>query len=224
VELLAPLCAAIVIVDVFSFSTALDVALSRGASVLPYRWKDDSAQAFALSKGAPLAGKRSSGGFSLSPASLESLPHGSALVLPSPNGSTLSLGTGQTPTFSACLRNAPAVARRLPALGSPIAVIAAGETWSGGALRPCVEDLAGAGAVLAEIGGSLSPEAELAVAAFERFRQRLPEVLGQCASGQELIQRGFTRDVELAAEYGSSECVPMLREDRFVNGAAGTLG
>ncbi len=145
-------------------------------------------------------------------------------MLPSPNGSTLSLGTGQTPTFSACLRNAPAVARRLPALGSPIAVIAAGETWSGGALRPCVEDLAGAGAVLAEIGGSLSPEAELAVAAFERFRQRLPEVLGQCASGQELIQRGFTRDVELAAEYGSSECVPMLREDRFVNGAAGTLG
>ena len=42
---------AVVIVDVLSFSTAVDIALSKGASVLPYRWKDDSAKRFAAEKG-----------------------------------------------------------------------------------------------------------------------------------------------------------------------------
>lgn len=41
IQYLAPSCQAVVIMDVLSFSTAVDVALERGASVLPYRWKDD---------------------------------------------------------------------------------------------------------------------------------------------------------------------------------------
>jgi 2-phosphosulfolactate phosphatase len=45
---------AVVIVDVLSFSTAVDIALSKGASVLPYRWKDDSAKRFAAEKGGKL--------------------------------------------------------------------------------------------------------------------------------------------------------------------------
>ena len=81
---------AIVIVDVLSFSTAVDIALSNGASVLPYRWKDTSAKQFAADKGAILAGGRGDGGaYTLSPASLRSIPAETLLVLPSPNGSTL---------------------------------------------------------------------------------------------------------------------------------------
>ncbi len=49
----------VVVVDVTSFSTAVDVAVSRGAVVYPYRWKDDSAREFAVSKGAYLACRRS---------------------------------------------------------------------------------------------------------------------------------------------------------------------
>jgi 2-phosphosulfolactate phosphatase len=216
---LQPAADAIVIVDVLSFSTAVDIALSNGAAVLPYRWKDDSAKQFAAEKGAVLAdGRRAGGTYTLSPASLRSIPAGTLLVLPSPNGSTLSLSTGSVPTFTACLRNAPAVARQAKACGPHVSVIPAGERWNDGSLRPCLEDLIGAGAVLAELPGTLSPEAEAAVAAFSHFQGNLMETLLGCRSGKELVQRGFALDVELASEYAVSSAAPRLVNDRFTPG------
>jgi len=216
---LQPSSDAVVIVDVLSFSTAVDIVLSNGASVLPYRWKDDSARRFAAEKGAALAdGRGTDGEYSLSPASLRSIPPHTLLVLPSPNGSTLSLAAGGIPTFTACLRNAPAVARRAVACGPRIAVIPAGERWHDSSLRPCLEDLIGAGSVLAELPGTLSPEAEIAIAAFARFRQNLRETLLRCGSGKELVQRGFALDVELAAEYAVSPVAPLLANERFIDG------
>jgi 2-phosphosulfolactate phosphatase len=213
----APTSDAVVIVDVLSFSTAVDIAVSNGASVLPYRWKDDSAKRFAKEKLALLASDRTSAGYSLSPASLRSIAPRTALVLPSPNGSTLSLSTNGVTTFTACLRNAPAVARRAVECGFRIAVIPAGERWDDGSLRPCLEDLIGAGAVLAEMSGTLSPEAEAAVSAFAHFRQSLVDAICQCGSGKELVRRGFAADVELAAEYAVSPAAPVLAGDRFVD-------
>ena len=96
------------IIDVLSFSTAVDIALSRGALVWPYLYKDHRASDYALDKQAILAGPRSHERPSLSPASLQALAANSRLVLPSPNGATLSTLTGQTPTLSVCLRNAQA--------------------------------------------------------------------------------------------------------------------
>jgi 2-phosphosulfolactate phosphatase len=209
---------AIVIVDVLSFTTALDIAVSNGARVFPYRWKDDSAKAFALSRNAILAGnRREREAFSLAPASLRAIPAGTALVLPSPNGSTLSLHVKSVPTFAACLRNAPAVARQASLRGSRIAVIPAGERWSDDSLRPCVEDLVGAGAVLASLPGTMSPEAELAVAAFLACRDTLRERLSTCGSGRELIGRGFPEDIELAAEYAVSSAAPILLGECYVD-------
>ncbi|MGA2742439.1 MAG: 2-phosphosulfolactate phosphatase, partial [Bryobacteraceae bacterium] len=158
-------------------------------SVLPYRWRDGSAEAFAKSKGALLASPRSAGGYSLSPPSLLSIPAGTALVLPSPNGSTFCLLAGAATTFTACLRNCRAVAAATRAHGSRIAVVPAGEQWGDGALRPAIEDLIGAGAVLACLPGRLSPEAETAVAAFERFLHHLHDALARSTSGKELIER-----------------------------------
>ena len=215
---LAPISDAVVIVDVLSFSTAVDIAVANGASVLPYPWRDASAEALAGSKGAMLASARSAvGEYSLSPASLESIPRHTALVLPSPNGSALSLRAGTILTFTACFRNCAAVAARAARYGRRIAVIPAGEQWSDGSLRPAMEDLTGAGAVLARLPGRLSLEAELAVAAFERFRDNLQDALERSISGRQLLERGFARDIELAAAYGSSAAVPLLQGDRFVN-------
>ena len=214
---LKPAADAIVIVDVLSFSTAVDIALSNGAAVLPYRWKDDSAKQFAAEKGAVLAdGRRAGGTYTLSPASLRSIPAGTVIVLPSPNGSTLALSTGGVPAFTACLRNAPAVARQAMACGPRIAVIPAGERWNDGSLRPCLEDLIGACAVLAELPGTLSPEAESAVATFSHFRRNLAETLLGCGSCKELVQRGFALDVDLAADYAVSSIAPRLVNDRFI--------
>jgi 2-phosphosulfolactate phosphatase len=214
---LAPISGAVVIVDVLSFSTAVDIAISNGASILPYPCKDDSAAAFAETKGAQLARGRPDGGHSLSPASLRMIPAGSALVLPSPNGSALSWAANHPRTFTACLRNAPAVATHLAATAGSVAVIPAGERWNDHTLRPCLEDWIGAGAVLSALPGMRSPEAELAVAAFEHFRHNLASALAGCASGLELIESGFRCDVELASEYAISSAVPVLAGDRFID-------
>jgi len=209
---------AIIIVDVLSFSTAVDIAVSKGASVYPYRWKHDSAKQFARAKHALLAdNRRSADEFSLSPSSLRTITAGSALVLPSPNGSSLSLSTGRLPTFTACLRNAPQVAKRAARRGSRVAVIPAGERWQNDSMRPCVEDLVGAGSVLAALPGTRSPEADLAISAFLNSRRNLVEVISSCSSGRELIEAGFLQDVELAAEYAVSSTAPVLVQECFVN-------
>src|SRR5512132_790955 len=97
VEILSPIVDVVVLVDVLSFTTCVDIATARGARVYPYRWKDATAAEFADSVGAVLAGTRSSEQLSLSPASLQRATPGTRVVLPSPNGATLSGLTGRTP-------------------------------------------------------------------------------------------------------------------------------
>ncbi|MBD1825078.1 2-phosphosulfolactate phosphatase [Cyanobacteria bacterium FACHB-DQ100] len=214
---LAPISDVVIIVDVLSFSTCIEIANRRGAIVFPYQWKDESANAFARSVGAEIAEKRGSGRYSLSPTSLLLIEPGTRLVLPSPNGSSLSRITGTTPTLTGCLRNHQAVAIAAMQYGRRIAVIPAGETWENGSLRPSFEDLIGAGAVINGLNGSRSPEAELAVAAYEGVLRSLNHLIKQCSSGQELIQRGFEQDVELAAEINVSDCVPTLMNGAYTN-------
>ncbi|EYB67663.1 hypothetical protein DEIPH_ctg033orf0082 [Deinococcus phoenicis] len=219
---LAPLADAVVIVDVLSFSTCVDVGVSRGAAVLPFRWRDARAAAFAAERGAWLAGERSVGGPSLSPASLLSLAPGSRLVLPSPNGGTLcalAQEAGGAAVFAACLRNAAAVGAWLRERCSRVLVVPAGERWPDGTLRPALEDLLGAGAVVNALGLSPSPEAEGARAVFRALRERLPGVLAACSSGTELTERGFPEDLTLAAELNVSRSVPLLRGGAFVDAA-----
>jgi 2-phosphosulfolactate phosphatase len=217
-EALGPDARIIVIVDVLSFCTCVEVATGRGAEVLPYRWRDDTAAPSAHQQRAVLAdGHRRADKYSLSPTSLAGIPSGTRLVLPSPNGATLSLRAGaMATTVAACLRNAAAVARFARSLSGPVAVIGCGERWPDGSLRPCWEDLVGAGAVVAELPGPRSPEAEAACLAFRGAQADLPGRLRACSSGRELIERGFTADVELAAQFGESECVPVLFGEAFI--------
>ena len=140
VELLRDRAAVVVVVDVLSFSTAVDVAVHRQARIHPFPYGDeDAARAEAARVGARLAASRKPGGqLSLSPASLMKLNPGERLLLPSPNGSRLSLACGRAAVLAGCLRNAAAVAAKAVALaeGRDIAVIPAGELWPDGSLRP----------------------------------------------------------------------------------------
>ncbi len=216
---LLPDSRAVVIVDVLSFSTSVNVAAGNGAIVYPYRSRDASAAAFARSRNAVMANttrKFDGGGFSLSPSSLVEIPAGTALVLPSPNGSTLSLSTGDIPTFAGCLRNATALAGVLRRYGTGISIIPAGERWKKQqTLRPAIEDLIGAGAVIHALEGTRSPEAETAAAVFAAFRDELESVLRASGSGKELIGRGFAEDVRLAAALDTSRCVPVLKDGAY---------
>ncbi|MCB5176607.1 2-phosphosulfolactate phosphatase [Microvirga lenta] len=220
IEALLGRVAAVVIVDVLSFSTAVDVAVSKGATVYPFPYGErEAAQREAERLGAVLARpRRAAGGqFSLSPASLATVPDGMRLMLPSPNGSRLSLSCGGTPVLAGCLRNAAAVARaaRIVAGEGAIGVVPAGELWPDGSLRPAVEDLLGAGAILHHLDGSLSAEAEIARAAYRAVGADLPRLIRASMSGRELIDGGFGSDVEMALESGISACAPVLRDGAY---------
>lgn len=217
---LAPISEVVVIVDVLSFSSCVEVGTNNGAIIFPYAFRDESVVDYANSIQAELATHRqdwSTNKYSLSPVSLMNIPAGTRLVLPSPNGSTLTLLTGSTPTLSGCLRNCEAVARFTQRFGSKIAVIPAGERWKeDGSLRPAFEDLVGAGAILSYLDGSLSPEAAIALQSFQAFRQNLLGHLQQCSSGKELISKNFAADVELAAAFNVSRCVPLFTDNAYI--------
>lgn len=216
---LAPISDVVIIVDVLSFSTCIDIATNNKAIIFPYKWQDESALSYAKSMNAELASQKrqSRGGYSLSPTSMLDIPGGTKLVLPSPNGASLTLRTGRTPTLAGCLRNAEAIANFAQSYGKRIAVIPCGEKWENGSLRPALEDLIGAGAILSCCKGKLSPEAAGAVAVFQRLKDNLITTLRQCSSGKELIARGFATDIELAADINSSNCVPLFTDHAYTN-------
>jgi 2-phosphosulfolactate phosphatase len=88
-------------------------------------------------------------------------------------------------------------------------------------LRPAWEDWVGAGAILEQLAkltlpiDQFSPEAQLAMTAFQSVRPKLAAQLRQCVSGQELLERGFAQDIELAAEWQVSANAPRLLEQTF---------
>lgn len=205
-----------VVVDVLRFTTTVEAAVSRGVAVYPYRWRDATAAAFASSVDAVLAGGRDSDGPSLSPASMDALAPGTSVVLPSPNGSACAILASEAGAgvVAGCLRNAAATGAWADQAEGPVTVIACGEKWPDGSLRPSVEDLIRAGAILGSMSGGWSPEARAAISAFRGAEHILPQVLSQCASGRELSGRGWQRDVEYAAQLSASATVPV-----FTNGA-----
>jgi 2-phosphosulfolactate phosphatase len=223
VKALAPISEVVAIVDVLSFSTAVDVATGRGAEVIPYGGSDENAAAFAEANNAVLAARqRGDSGYSLSPTSLLSISPGERLVLPSPNGSALTALTVEVApsavVLAGCLRNVGSVARAAAQFGRRIAIVPAGERWPiDQSLRPAVEDLIGAGALVARLPGTRSPEAAAAVAAYETAKSRLADFLRRCGSGRELIERGFAADVDLAAQLDVSDSVPRLIDGAFKN-------
>lgn len=220
----------LVIVDVLSFTTSVTVAVEAGTHVFPYRWRDESAVRFAEQMDAALAvGRRAAteaSPWSLSPAALRRAPFVPRLVLPSPNGSAIAAAAGEGSTVvAASLRNATAVGRWLAAQGfglidRPVAVIAAGEKWPDGSLRPAFEDLLGAGSVitaLLECGGQTpSPEAAMASTAFTGIHDPRPAIASS-SSGRELGVAGFTEDVAIATELDASQVVPLLTGGAFVD-------
>lgn len=203
----------IIVVDVFSFTTCVDVAASRGASILPFPWhgwNDEGAAEFARAQGAELAGKRRLSRYSLAPESYLDAPAGLQCVLPSPNGAAVTLAAAAVAPviLAGCLRNARAVASAATRIGTSFNVIPTGERWPDGSLRPALEDWLGAGAILQWLPGERSPEADSAVALFERHREQLVETLEACGSGRELDGRGHHTDKIIAGQLDVSTTVP----------------
>jgi 2-phosphosulfolactate phosphatase len=188
----------LVVVDVLSFSTAVDIAISAGAFVKASTSSvcaDEEARQFGALSAVSRKKRSDAMPYSLSPDTLSALPAGTRLILPSPNGATL-ISQAQdlrVPIIvTACLRNAEAVGEfvRVRAGGGIVAVVSAGERWSDGSLRPALEDDLGAGAVLACLNlKRASPEANTVSRTFLHAKGQISQTIEACVSGRELIER-----------------------------------
>jgi 2-phosphosulfolactate phosphatase len=217
----------IVIVDALSFTSAVATAVAHGIDIYPLSEEEDAA-AFARLKQADLAVRRPDvprlGTFSLSPQTFERDLRGSRVVVASPNGATCARIARDVPyVFAASLLNAEAVAGAVRGILDETercaTIVACGERWSDGGddggLRFAVEDHVAAGAVISYIGADCSPEARAARAAYEGAVGDLLGLLLDCASGRELIDRGYEADVRFCAKINAYDSVPELRSERF---------
>ena len=217
----------VVVVDVFSFSTTLSIAVSRDFTCLVYSGAEIESLGgpamAAIRLGAkPLSRQRgvAPGQVSLSPASLLAAEPGQRVVFTSLNGATVVGAAAKAPALLVgAPRNATASAELAAGMlartrAGRITVVACGERWTSvepgvEGLRPAVEDWLGAGSIcaaLADRGYSLSAEARLACAAW-----RAPtslEDLAECVSARELRAAGFAADVRLALEVDLDTKVP----------------
>ncbi|KQY55299.1 hypothetical protein ASD11_17250 [Aeromicrobium sp. Root495] len=124
----------------------------------------------------------------------------------------------------ASLRNARAVADWLAREHDPetatVAVIACGEHWPDGTLRPGLEDLWGAGAVLSALEDldwpGLSPEAAMAADAYRLIAGREPGHLLASSSGEAHAAAGRELALDMAAQVSVDSVVPILSSRGFV--------
>ncbi len=227
----------VVVVDVLSFSTSVVEVVARDGIAFCYSPEELDEQggrdragsihdAVVLSKQRNVA----PGEVSLSPASLRSISFGERVVMTSLNGGRCTAAAADAPWVGiGCLTNRVAVARRVEGLladgaATRCTVVPCAEVWSGPfmasqvgdlgssaiPLRPSVEDLLGAGAIVAALGPQLprSVEATIAAATFGSHSGRLASVLQGCVSGRELRERGFHEDVEIATQLDAHAVVP----------------
>jgi 2-phosphosulfolactate phosphatase len=219
----------VVVVDVLRFTSTVVTATAAGAMVYPYR--GTNAAAYARQVGAELA--RGSSRFSLSPLSFADAQPGARVVLPSPNGATVTWHAARAcPVYAGALINAKAAAEAAGADAasrhSGLTVVACGERplerWQDERsyeFRPAIEDWLGAGAILAVVGAAaeLSAEAGLAARAFASVGADLAEFVQDSESGRELVRAGRAADVEFCGTLDLIAVAPILSEGAFVAGA-----
>lgn len=136
---------------------------------------------------------------------------------PSPNGAAIAAAVPPGVRLAAArLRNITAVRGRLTAQGygtpdRPAAVIAADERRPDGSLRPALEDLPGAGALVCDLSsrgtGPLSVEAAAAKACCEGTAD-LAHAVATSTTGRQPAATGFAQDAAIATEEDASTVVP----------------
>lgn len=220
----------VIIVDVLSFSSTVVSAVNYGAVILPYpphldgnNYANQMEAEFILGRTeASKAGKPT-----LSPVTFSSEHANKRYVLSSTNGSYCTWLASQVPAvIIGSLLNATAVAKVASEISekekSNISVIACGERWGDTneheeSLRFAIEDYLGAGAILSDLMGDKSPEANVGERAFQSSIETLKELVWDCGSGRELRHRGFAKDVKYCSQLNTFQAVPILDGPQFID-------
>lgn len=218
----------VIIVDTLSFATTVAVATCRGAMIYPC-WPSDDPVALGRSLDAEVAVRRTEGegptGFSLSPGSFSKIEPGTRVILPSPNGATCCRAADKGPfVFVGTLVNAAATATAVSNLskrdGLSITVVACGEReeygLESGEIRFALEDYLGAGVIISGLNFEKSPEALVCEKAYSACRDELNEIIRNCQSGQELLDRGYGDDVRIASDIDSRDSAVWYKDGWLV--------
>ncbi|MBT2637668.1 2-phosphosulfolactate phosphatase [Bacillus sp. ISL-39] len=219
----------VIIVDVLSFSSTIVAALSAGAIIFPYPPNLDGKKYASSIRAKYILGRAEAertGNPSLSPVTFNEEHCNERYVLTSHNGAFCSWIASSVPALLiGSFLNASAAAVLADKLqqktGADITVVPCGEMWNDARenedrLRPSIEDYIGAGAILAELGGKKSPEAEVCSGAFKSSESRLKELVWDSGSGRELRERGFEEDVHYCSQLNLTDIVPVLKDGRFI--------
>ncbi|MFE1243214.1 2-phosphosulfolactate phosphatase [Fictibacillus sp. NPDC058756] len=222
----------LIIVDVLSFSSTVIAAMENQAVIYPFPPPiNEKAKKYADQLVAELVVGRAeaikTGKHSLSPNSFTADDRGKSYVLCSLNGAACVDAAKKVPgLLMGSLRNAQAVAEAASEVkkktGKPITIIACGERWENSSadeneLRPAIEDYLGAGAIISSLEGSLSPEAFVCKQAFQGSKHILSNLIRNCGSGRELVERGFGKDVDYCLKLNVSSIVPILSGNKFIS-------
>ena len=190
---------ALVVVDVLSFSTAVDVAVARGAWVYPVAPDEAAAGRLARTLDAQLAVHRSATGphapYSLSPPSMAAIQPGTRVVLPSPNGAAVAAAAAGIPVVIAgCLRNGAAVAAHLAP--APIMSSSAGRRLPSGHRSPAAITATGRPAAArrtqAAAARALRSEAPTTVAPVAASADEIADPLGEGSTSRRTPAGGST--------------------------------
>ena len=219
----------IIIVDVLSFSSTVISALRYGAILYPCPPHLDGKE-YAEKMGAEyILGRAEAakiGKPTLSPVSFQPEHANRKYVLSSLNGAFCTWMASKVPALLiGSLLNATSAAAAANELRvqtkANITVIPCGEQWSDvkeyeDTLRPSIEDYLGAGAILSNLKGEKSPEAEVCMGAYQSAKQKIKELIWNSGSGRELRARGFEEDVIHCSRLDAYQTVPILNKDHFV--------
>lgn len=215
----------LVVVDTLRFSSTVVTAVANGVLLSPCLEEEDI-QKVAERLGAIAGGKHAEGSpFSLSPSSFMGAESGTKVALGSRNGAACSRYAERVPyLLIGTLLNARAVGVAVNSLmattGRSVTLNPCGERWTSpnrdGTLRVAIEDYLGAGAILAHVEATKSPEAEVCLSAFLGSVSEIERLLLECGSGRELCRRGEREDVLHVAQIDHYSVVPFLKEGWFV--------
>ncbi|WP_342562354.1 2-phosphosulfolactate phosphatase [Paenibacillus sp. FSL R7-0345] len=223
----------VIFVDVLSFSSTVVTAVQHKANIYTHAPPvNDQVKAYAKELGADIIRGRAeavrAGGHSMSPLTFSSADYDRNFILCTLNGAACTRIAAQAPALLiGSLLNVSAVAdtanKMKLELGRAVTVVPCGEKWPDaiGAennLRPGIEDYLGAGLILSRLSGSRSPEAQICIGALQSSGQRIGELIWESSSGRELRERGFEADVTYCCQMDISYAVPVLKDNRFVNG------
>ena len=206
----------VVVFDVLRATTTMAAALAAGVEeIRVFGSLDEAARAAAADPGARiLCGEENClppPGFDLgnSPGAFRRESHaGRTAYMSTTNGTRAILAARRARTvFAGALVNASAVARAVAAAGADVTLLCAG---TGGAVA--MEDVIGAGAVMAALGRSfpISPDSDAALIArrlYEAAAHDLRTALIESLGGRNVIAAGLLEDIAFAARLDALDVV-----------------